>query len=101
MTVYVVQESGHNFTKAEQYGPLEFLCRKEFPVFGNGREAHIDFVRSRLNNFNPTDDVLLLTGDPGNIGVCFALILDLGFRAFRVLKWDNQSQMYNVVTVEV
>ena len=94
--VYVVQRTEHNFVPATDFGDIEFVALVNFPKFENPVK-HVDFMRSRLEAFDPAVDYLLVVGDPLNIGVAMAILAKRG--AFSVLKWDNMSSRYVPVTI--
>lgn len=93
--VFVVQRTEHNFVSATDFGDIEFVALVNYPKFENPQK-HIDFMKSRLESFGPTD-YLLVVGDPLNIGVAMAILSKRG--AFSVLKWDNMSSKYVPVTI--
>jgi hypothetical protein len=93
--VYVVQRTEHNFVPATDFGDIEFVALVNFPKFENPAK-HIDFMKSKLEGFGPTD-YLLIVGDPINIGVAMAILAKHG--PFSVLKWDNVASKYVPVTI--
>ena len=93
--VFVVQRTEHNFVPATDFGDIEFVALVNYPKFENPAK-HIDFMKSKLADFGPTD-YLLVVGDPLNIGVAMAILAKRG--PFDVLKWDNMSNKYVPVSI--
>lgn len=93
--VYVVQRTEHNLVSATDFGDIEFVALVNYPKFENPQK-HVDYMKSKLEDFSPTD-YLLVVGDPLNIGVAMAILAKRG--AFAVLKWDNMSSKYVPVTI--
>lgn len=101
-TVYVVQGS-HNIdlTSASHYGELVRVTKDNFPINFGDDVRHVLAFKTALKNFNPATDYLLVVGDPVNIGLAFAVLLQMGIRVFRVLKFQRQAGQYITVTVEI
>ncbi len=93
--VFVVQRTEHNLVPAMDFGEIEFVALVNFPKFENPAK-HIDYMKGRLQDFGPTD-YLLIVGDPVNIGVAMSILAKQG--PFTVLKWDNMSSRYVPVTI--
>ena len=106
-TVYVIQEvagtqAGNpkiNIVGASSYGQLKFLL-PEFSqmIFSPG--PLIYKLRQGLKNFTE-DDHLLLTGDPGLIGVACSIVSDITNGKYNLLKWDKQERKYYPIAINL
>ena len=106
-TVYVIQEiagtkSGNpkiNIMGASHYGKFKFLL-PEFSqmIFSPG--PLIYKLRQGLKNFKQ-GDYLLLTGDPGIIGVACSIVHELTGGKFNLLKWDKQERRYYPIEINI
>lgn len=96
--VFVVQKTEHNLAPAMDFGSIEFVASVNYPRF-EAPSRHIEYMKSRLLEFDPVVDSLLIVGDPLNIGVAMAILSRRG--PFRALKWDNVAARYVPVIVGV
>ena len=93
-TIYIIQDSGDkNFsgllTMTEN---IVVVCNRDCPIFGDANE-HITKMRDKLKYFNPSQDYLVLVGDPVNIGLCTHEVLKRG-KGVMLLKYDRQTKNY-------
>lgn len=103
MTVYVVQEnSAFDYSRAEEYGDLEFLTLKELRTYGESltnSEIQHDIVLG-LANFKP-DDYLILTGNPITMSFAFHIAVSnlgtQGAQHIKLLRWDRIQHQYKIV----
>jgi hypothetical protein len=101
--VFIVQDSGRlNFTPASRFGELiPLVGRDVYPDDADERVHAIRIImKSKLAEFNPAKDFLLLTGDPVAI-VMAVLTLAVQTLTIRCLKWDNEHKGYFPVEVSV
>ena len=95
-TIFVVQENNRiSYHPAEAYGELKFLTAREYsPTKGSLiNEKILEDIRKGLENFDPSSDFLLLTGNPVMIGYVMHLCLNRkGY--VKVLQWDRMSGRY-------
>jgi hypothetical protein len=96
----IQDNSKHNLSIALQFGDLEILCTRDYPMFQGGDACTSDLKR-RLSLFNAHDDYLILIGDPILIGLTFAVLAQQGIKKLRILKWDRFSTNYIPVNVEL
>ena len=106
-TVYVIQEipgtrEGRpkiNIMGAADYGNLKFLLPELSQIiFSPG--PLIFKLRKTLKDF-PSDDYLLLTGDPAIIGVACSIVSDITNGKYKLLKWDKQERKYYPITINL
>ena len=79
-----------DLSSASRYGKLEFLLTQEdlpsllpAPTFFK--------IHKRLKDFRPdVDFVFFAGGDPFAVGLCFAVLRDMGFRAVTFLRWERE-----------
>lgn len=91
--VFVTEDTRHNLSRATEFGDVVILENDDFPQFRDGR-AILERITRNLQEFQANDDYLLLVGDPVLIGLCCAILANLGHKLIKVLKWDNQSRCY-------
>ena len=93
-TIYITQDSGqHNFSSLFTITEnIVVVCTRDCPIFGNTGD-HFKGLREKLQYFNPTQDFLVLVGDPVNIGLCVNEVLKKE-RGVTILKWDRQAKTY-------
>lgn len=98
--VFATQESGrHNLSHAMEFGDLEVLAERDFPMFRDGEDV-ARRIREKLSFFLPEQDYLLLVGDPIIMGIAFAALASRGsIKSIRVLKWDRQATRYIPINV--
>lgn len=105
MKAYVTQYNPrHNFAALQgQVEDVVFLTEHEYmPLPLPSHDGNKDIVKSiyaSLKDFNPTGDFLVPVGSPISIGVAFAALDNCGVNEFNVLKWNNQSNRYDIVQV--
>jgi hypothetical protein len=94
--VYVVQENNRiDYSDAERFGEILFLTADEIkPISGSLRNQTIlASIRRQMEDFDPTKDRLILTGNPMVIGYAFHLALSKS-QSIVVLQWDRFSGQY-------
>jgi len=57
-------------------------------------------LRKLLKNFT-SNDYLLLSGDPANIGVVCSIVSDTTNGKYKLLKWDRQEKTYYPVEINI
>ena len=96
MKVYIVQENPRlNYVDAERFGEVVFMTSREFSPLKNSlvNAEIISDIQIFMNEFDPDNDYLLLTGGPVLLGYAFHLaILKKGY--ITVLQWDGMKQAY-------
>jgi hypothetical protein len=99
-SVYVTQETNHNFVDAEKFGEVRFLTARE-PTKITGSLRNNDIVQEiidNLNGYRPGVDMLLPVGSPLNIGIAIAAALK-GGPDLLVLQWDKMDHTYRQFAV--
>lgn len=103
--IYCVQEmQNYDYSDAERFGEMIFLTHKEYNMSAKNSEMNKEILQnavSRLANFNPDKDYLLLTGAIITQGLCLAYLWNRGFTKLRCLKFDNRIQRYQSHDVSV
>lgn len=101
-TVYVAQENNKvNYAPAEDYGRIVFLTSDEFSGLPQSlRNANVlQDICARFAAFDPTEDLIILTGNPVTMGYVFHLAfmraIDVGV-PLRYLQWDRNAGLYRV-----
>lgn len=103
--VYVVQETEHDFTPAEQYGEVIFMSVSGADDFKNIRGsqsnerllAHLAHV---LRDFS-AEDFIVLTGSPYVSAAVFLILGNRGIQSVRLLRWDNRDFVYRPLYIEL
>jgi hypothetical protein len=97
--VWVIEDSGHNYAGALQFGEIEILCNNDYPFTDSSAQNKVIFdLNKKLRLFDPNTDRLLLIGDPILIGICFSLLTHYT-RVIPVLKWDRKRRVYLPTTL--
>ncbi len=93
-TIYIIQDNGnYNFSSLLTItNNIVVVCSRDYPVFGEADE-HVSKIKDKLKYFNPTQDYLVLVGDPVNIGLCTHEVLKRG-KGVMLLKYDRQTKNY-------
>jgi len=102
-TVFVTQETQHDFTEAEKFGTVEFLTAKDLNNNRNSQhnEALVADIAHRLRRFNPEQDYLVITGSPYISALVFLLLGLRRERSLRILRWDNRDLKYIPLYLEL
>jgi hypothetical protein len=96
--VYVVQDDGRkNLVPAMKFGDLVVLSGRDMPVFADTGPT-VNSLKTKLKDFDPENDWLLMTGDPILIGTITAIIAKR-YNKVRCLKWDKQNLDYLPIIV--
>lgn len=93
--VWIINDAGHDFSKAERFGALKRL------TVGNINPFHLDRLARDLSvgivqDATP-DDYLLISGTPILSGLALHLWLTR-HGACKVLQWDAKKQDYRLST---
>lgn len=102
-TVFVTQETEHDFSKAEEFGEVAFLTRADLNnIKGSlhNREL-IESLKTRLKDYVPNRDWIVITGSPYVAATVFLLLGIRGFRKVQILRWDNRDFIYRPMVVEL
>lgn len=94
--VFVVQENPNlDYGPAESYGQVVFITAEEFrPIAGSIRNEYIlSDIERRMEEFDPENDWLILTGNPMIMGYSFHLALSKA-DSIKCLQWDRRSAEY-------
>lgn len=101
--VWVTQETEHDFSPAEQWGPVWFLTDGDFTNNKNS-VSNVGLVRelmTRLQKFNPQCDWLVIAGSPYVSAAVFMLLGRMGCAKVRVLRWDNRDLNYRPMEIQL
>jgi hypothetical protein len=104
--VFVIQETDHDFTEAEKFGPVTFLSVDRKDDLNNVHPSEhnqrlVAHLRQQLREFNPQEDWIVITGSPYITAVVFALCGLAGDRKLRMLRWDNRDFRYLPLIVDL
>lgn len=94
--VYIVQRNNNlDYKDAERFGRASILYERDaFPDNADERTEQMTYIaRSKLREFNPDTDYLLLSGDPIAISIV-VLVLGEKHNNIPVLKWDKENRAY-------
>ena len=101
--VFITQEMPQlNYTAAEEYGSIEFLTRNDWsPIAASlNNEQLLRDIRSKLADYNPEHDHVVVSGSPVVAAVVFMVLARIT-RRVSVLKYSNRDQRYTKLTIEV
>ena len=90
--VYVVNNTNHDYSKAEQYGELVYVTKGKLPIFKTNTVRAM--LEKGLVKFSK-DDYLLISG-PAIVNIMAATILYSKFDTVRFLIFDAKQQNYVV-----
>ena len=90
--VYVVNNTNHDYSKAEQYGELVYITKGKVPIFKTNTVRAM--LEKGLVKFTK-DDYLLISG-PAIVSVMAATILYNNFDTVKFLVFDAKQQDYVV-----
>ena len=95
--IYITHDDGTKNIVGRWAKEVEWVRVFRTGVYPDTSEAEItDRVRQArgfLDKFNPTEDRLLLAGDPVLISICVAAVAR-NHRRFTVLKYDRENSAY-------
>ena len=94
-TVFVINDSGHNFEDAKRFGPLVTLTEGQVNPFHTDRL--LAFIEGRLSMSKP-EDLLLLCGTP-ILNTIAAVVFHKKHGTLNVLIWDAKRREYKNATV--
>lgn len=100
--VFIVQDDGRrDYSDARRFGEPNALIERD--VFPDDAQIRMDeilsIMRTKLAEFNPACDCLLLSGDPLAM-VAATMVLTLSTGRIRCLKYDKETRRYFPVVVE-
>lgn len=90
--VYIVNNTNHDYSKAEQYGELVYVTKGKLPIFKTNTVRAM--LEKGLVKFSK-DDYLLISG-PAIVSVMAATILYNNFDTVKFLVFDAKQQDYVV-----
>lgn len=102
-TVYVTQETRHDFTSAESFGAIEFLTNDDLNNVKNSihNDHLISDIRHKLRKFDENNDWIVITGSPYVSALVFMLLGHMKVRRVNVLRWDNRDFKYIPMYLEL
>lgn len=97
--VFVSNEGPFSYNVAEKYGEVVFLTNREFSPNRASRQnvQNVVEIQQGMSGYIPGIDYLLPSGDPLAIGVMFAVAKREVAKSHNILKWDKQSNSYNLI----
>lgn len=102
-TVWVTQETDHDFRSAEEYGAVHFITADDFTNNRNSltNKMLMRELTHKIERFNPAIDWLVIAGSPYVSAAIFMLLGKLGHPKVRVLRWDNRDLTYRPIEIEL
>jgi hypothetical protein len=99
MAIFITQNSkGKNFTSLLKFSDdIRFMVQEDCPTVGDN-SWHVEKIGKELKHFNPECDMLVLVGDPINIGIALHTAMKKGGDV-TVLKWDRQNSLYAKIKI--
>ena len=103
--VFATSETRQDFTRAGDFGDIEFVTRDEprsYTPLGMWHTIHRD-IDSAITVYDPTKDFVILVGNPAIIGICTYSFLtkarSLGIAAISTLKWDKKEWSFTMIKI--
>lgn len=95
-TVFVTQETNHDFRSAESFGAVEFLTTQDLNNNKNSphNDALIGDLWHKLLKYDPAHDFLITVGSPYVSAVVFMILGLRKIREIQLLRWDNRGMCY-------
>lgn len=102
-TVYVTQETQHDFTAAENFGYVKFLTHLDLVNIRNSghNESVLMDLSQKLRKFDPEEDYIVIAGSPYITAAVFMLLGLRRLKAVRILRWDNRDRKYIPLYLEL
>lgn len=97
--VFVVQDRGHNYLPAKDYGELVMVFPGDQQLVFSPQPA-IRHAKEVLKNFTD-DDYILAAGDPALIAIACLVAGDVNMGRLKLLKWDRQENLYYSLALNV
>lgn len=103
MTVWVTQETSHDFTPAEAWGEIRFMTRDDLSNMKNSlrNDALVTELGRVVNRFDPNVDWVVIAGSPYVSAMFFTLFGFSRHRQLRILRWDNRDLRYIPLVVDI
>jgi hypothetical protein len=103
MTVYVTQETNHDYRPAEAWGKIKFLTDGDLNNTKGSlaNERLVREIRQQLKHFNPNEDWVVISGSPYVSALVFTLLGLAHHRQINVLRWDNRDLIYRPMYIEI
>jgi len=99
MKIFIAQDDGSkDFSKLLSITQDIVICTtRQYPLLSQKSE-HVTLIRDRMRDFDPECDVIVLVGDPINIGIVLHLALEKG-GDIKLLKWSRFDYSYVPITL--
>ena len=101
--VYVVQENNRmSYEDAERFGEVVFMTAQEYKPMKNSLQNDIILqdIADAMEDFDVSEDYLILTGNPMVIGFVMHLAL-MNTNKVNCLQWDRIYNRYREVEFDV
>ncbi len=101
-TVWVIQETSHDFSDAERFGDVQFLTRDDLNNMKNSihNERLMASLRTKLRATDP-EDFFLIAGSPYVSAVVFMMLGQMGRFSVKMLRWSNRDRAYFPLPLEL
>lgn len=102
-TVWVTQETPHDFYKAESYGEIVFITRDDLNnVRGSlHNEKLVTDITRKLRDFDESKDWVVIAGSPYISALVFMILGRRGCGSVNVLRWNNRDFVYQPMVIEL
>jgi hypothetical protein len=99
--VFVTQDAGHNYSKAEEFGPVVIVTDRELvPWAGSvSNRRVITQMFDAMRDYRPGVDYILPSGSPLAIVIVAHMVAGRG-EQHHYLKWDSRANEYYKFTVD-
>ena len=98
--VFIVQEMpNHDIAPAMKYGDMVVLLEPNTQI-AFSTVPTVRMLRRKLREYRD-GDYLLLTGDPGAIGLACSIAPFYNAGRYTALKWDRRERLYIPVKIDI
>ena len=105
--VFVTQEvrnsrTNIDYTPARAFGDVQFLTIMDYSSDESSifNKVLVEEIRSRLSQFDPERDYVVVTGSPLVAAVVFMILRERTSRV-KFLRWSNRDYRYYEVTINL
>ena len=103
--VYITYETPFDYTDAETYGEIVFLCNHPWDLHNIKDSPHnarvLSDLRHKLKAYDPAQDWLVLSGSVYIGAAVFWLLGHSKVNCVRILRWDNRKHRYTPLHLQL
>jgi hypothetical protein len=104
-TVFVTQETNHDFAKAEEFGDIKFMLAPVDDLNNIKNSLHNERVllelRRLLKSYNEESDWIVIAGSPYVSAAVFFILGQMSISRVRILRWDNRDHSYRPMYLQL